>query len=324
MTHHISTFSSSTKHHQLSTSIASIQTIYLLLFQLVTKVQVYTNMPWFSSKKPKTATEWHDHVLRKLNIQQVAKLFLSDLNFDDKVKILLSMPDAPTTRKRDVAWLEFKLEDAGHTQLAQVVRFVFFGEAKSNDDLGEFMKWAYEVVRGDIKARWITQREIYLQEEVHCLDKLLSLSTNDEEASSRLKEYEEELQSLKGQILDHSRQLWQLETGGPTDVQKSFKTCRSDPNWYLGAWLRQDYARSGGCRGRGCRCCEKARGQTHHRRNYGHCTSACGCCVRTHGLPPDDVESELPDSPKGDSMRAGYYARIIPAYIWRLSFMYEF
>ena len=85
----------------------------------------------------------------------------------------MSIPDALSPKERDLAWLEFKLE------------------------LNEFMKWAFEVIRGDIKARWITQREKYLQEEVHSLHKSLSLSTDDEKAWSRLKEYEEELQSLK-------------------------------------------------------------------------------------------------------------------------------
>lgn len=277
---------------------------------------------FWSSKKPKTAIEWHDHLLRKQNIQQLAKLLLSDLNFDDKVKILMSMPD-PFPRERDVAWLEFKLEDAGHTQLAQTVRFVSLGYEKPNDELDEVMKWACEIIRGDIKARWITQREIYLQEEVHSLHKSLSLSTDDEEASSRLKEYEEELQSLKKQIMDHSRQFWQLEAGAPTAVQKSFRTCRSNPNWYLGEWLRQDCARRGGCCGRDCGCCEKARGQTHQRWNHGHCTTACGCCVRTHGCPPESVESELPASAKGDWVMSRYWARIVPAYIWGLSFMDE-
>lgn len=281
-------------------------------------------MSWFSSKKPKTATEWHDHLLRKPNIQQLAKLFLSDLNFDDKVKILISIPDAPSPKERDVAWLEFKLEDAGRMQLAQVVRFVFFDDEKPNDELDEVMKWAFEIIRGDIKARWITQREIYLQEEVHSLHKSLSLSTDDEKVSSRLKEYEEELQSLKKQIMDHSRQFWRLEAGAPTAVQKSFRTCRSNPNWYLGAWLRQDCARRGGCCGRDCGCCEKARGQTHQRWNHGHCTTACGCCIRTHGIPADSVESELPVFPNGDLVMTRYWARIVPAYIWGLSFMDEF
>ena len=237
------------------------------------------------------------------------------------------MPKSPFKKRRDVAWLEFKLEDAGHTQLAQVVRFACWIESSESEG-EETAKWFFEVIRGDIKARWITQREIYLQEEVHSLHKSLSLSTDDEEASSRLKEYEEELESLKKQYMDHSRQLWCLEAGGPLafqkPFQKAFQTCRRDPNWYLCTWLREDCARRGGCCGRDCGCCEKARGNTHHRWNYGHCTGACGCCVRTHGCPPDSVESELPDVPGGDSVMQGYCARMILAYIWGLGSLFDY
>ena len=41
----------------------------------------------------------------------------------EKAKILWAMPNVSAEKTIDMRWLESKLEDAGHTKLAQIIRF---------------------------------------------------------------------------------------------------------------------------------------------------------------------------------------------------------
>lgn len=49
---------------------------------------------------------------------------------------------------------------------------------------------------------------------------------------------------------------------------------------HMNEFLVKECANQGGCRRFGCECCYKDR-STHRSWGEGHCTSACGCCIRT-------------------------------------------
>lgn len=92
--------------------------------------------------------------------------------------------------KHSLLWFESKLDESGHFEIVQIIRFFIFGlllkekdeeggKEKKNeeeiDDAGSKVhKWSRLVIRADAKARWIVQREIYLKEEIHALRKSLS------------------------------------------------------------------------------------------------------------------------------------------------------
>lgn len=163
--------------------------------------------------------------------------------------------------------------------------------------------------------------------------KSLALSAEDDDKNKRestqknqLSTYEAELDSLNREYWRLSSVFGRLEGEVPPGIlSKAFKFCRTDPNWYLCLWLRQDCARRGGCCGRDCGCCEKVR-TTKRRWNQGHCTSVCGCCVRTHGRSDIDAKkSELEDiNPFRITYNMSQYsARINRACIWGLSFLDE-
>lgn len=191
--------------------------------------------------------------------------------------------------------LESQLEDSGYPQLAQVVRWLSFWTL-SKHDLKWGLTWSNLVVWWDIGMRRIVQREIYVQEELKALQKSQALSSGSERESTQLRAYETELHGLDHEYWRLSSILGRLEGEMPAGVlSKAFKSCRANPDWYLCQWLRQDCARRGGCCGRDCGCCEKAR-MTKRRWNRGHCTSVCGCCIRTQGRSNISVgQSELED-----------------------------
>ena len=179
------------------------------------------------------------------------------------------------------------------------------------------------MIEAEIEAHWTLQRQIYLQEEVKALEKtLLALGSDDTGATeSLLLVYETELEDLKHSFKDRAPRLWELEGGMPVGtLERAFRTCRNNPDWYLCRFLRQDCAGRGGCCARGCGCCDN--------KNRGHCTTACGCCIRTHGRSGDleDGDLDLRDM-HGMSIdvttNAAYSRRFLCAYIWGLSFVDE-
>lgn len=66
--------------------------------------------------------------------------------------------------------IESKLEDAGYTRLAQLVRLKM-SSVLAKDIQKQHRQWAQRAVVLDIEARWIVQRETYLQEEARALSK---------------------------------------------------------------------------------------------------------------------------------------------------------
>lgn len=75
----------------------------------------------------RTPEDWHERVRSTSNPRELADTLRSRRNFRDKVKILLAMPSSCITNTVDMLWLESKLQDSRHAQLAQVVRWLLFG-----------------------------------------------------------------------------------------------------------------------------------------------------------------------------------------------------
>ncbi|OJJ81596.1 uncharacterized protein ASPGLDRAFT_1497696 [Aspergillus glaucus CBS 516.65] len=255
-------------------------------------------------------------------------LFLNWPSFTDKVKVLISLPKTAIRNDVGMKLLESRLEDSMYAQLAQVVRWLIFGNGSdSNQKKG--LAWSRSIIVMDIGRRRIVQREIYVQEEMKALQKSLHGDSEGATETSQLSAYEKELENLNNEYWSLNRDLGQFESAIPAGaLSKAFKSWRADPDWYLCQWLREDCARRGGCCGRDCGCCEKARA-TNRRWNRGHCTGVCGCCVRTQGCTDRDVtstESEEEDYPyDADDLfaRSQYEDRFDRAYIWGLSFLDE-
>lgn len=169
-------------------------------------------------------------------------------------------------------WLESKLDAAGEAKLAQIMR-CYIGFAKDerdengNEDEDEDMHWSDLVIKGDVMAHWIVQREIYVREEIQALRKSLLLLTDGNrgtkekaDTESRPSALEKELQQLDSDYWDHKQHLWILETCSPIIFGRALQAHRKYPNWHPSDWLRADCAGRGGCCGRDCGCCEKSRG----------------------------------------------------------------
>lgn len=117
-------------------------------------------------------------------------------------------------------WLESRLEDAGYTQLTQLIRWSTYHFA-SEDTKIQDQQWAQRIVVMDIKAHWTIQREIYMQAEVQALSKSLVLSegkqTSNGTESSKLDAYRKELEQLNRQYWEYFRFRGQLEANVPLE-----------------------------------------------------------------------------------------------------------
>ncbi|KAI9933666.1 hypothetical protein ASPWEDRAFT_30496 [Aspergillus wentii DTO 134E9] len=272
--------------------------------------------------------KWKAWIPYSDNPRDLAKPLLSKLPFIDKVRIQLELRPKASENTDEMKWLETKLENAGHLQLAQIVRWQIFWSLDDSRRRSQEGRWCQEIVKADIKGRWIVQREIYVRDEAQALKKMLELSSDvDTAKASQLSAYEEELTSLNDQYWVHERSLWILTGGGPVGaLKRGYKATRSDPNWYLCAWLRQECAGRGGCCGRACGCCEKSR-DTWRDLKRGHCTTACGCCMRSRkktGVKGGEKKPEMDKFPFDlAENKEAYSRRIERAYIWGLSFLDE-
>lgn len=173
----------------------------------------------FLFRNPKAAEDWHAHLRRNPNRQKMLKCLLSDISFSDKRTILnvflqacvenrqkWKLPQDPKKlaykKQSKLLWLESKLDEAGHIKMAQFIRFALYNEEDNESD----MDWCSRIIRADVKARWLVQREAYLIEEVQALHKSLSLlPLNADEAvcaaaatqaEFKLKMYEKEYRLL--------------------------------------------------------------------------------------------------------------------------------
>ena len=279
-------------------------------------------------KKPEifpllTLEDWLTRGIKRVkNPQELTNLLLSKWPFAGKVQLLISLPKKATRNDIDMRLLESQLEDAGHTQLAQVVRWRSFWNLPRKR-LRESLEWSHVIVCGDMGMRRIVQLEIYVQEEKKALEKS---GKSDTETTAQLEDYDNALQVLNEDYWNLSRIIGMVEGAIPAGaLSRAFKSCRMNPDWYLCQWLRQDCARRGGCCGRGCGCCEKPR-TANRQWNRGHCTGLCGCCIRTQGRK--DINAPQCELEEINSFRIAcdmtqYSARINRAYIWGLSFMDE-
>ena len=132
--------------------------------------------------------------------------------------------------------IESKLEDAGYTRLAQLVRLkMSFVLAK--DIQKQHRQWAQRAVVLDIEARWIVQRETYLQEEARALSKSHILSEDKEQspygtaARLELQAYEDELEQLNQSYGEYTRLFGEVEESIlPGVVTRGFQQTRKNPN----------------------------------------------------------------------------------------------
>lgn len=219
-------------------------------------------MLYFIKKKPEifpplTLEDWLTRGIKRVkNPQELTKLLLSKWPFAGKVQLLISLPKKAIRNDIGMRLLESRLEDAGHTQLAQVVRWRSFWNLPRKR-LRVCLDWSHMMVYGDMSMRQIVQLEIYLQEEKKALEKS---GKSGPDTKAQLDDYNGALQILNECYWTLSRMVGIMESAVPAGaLSRAFKSCRMNPDWYLCQWLRQDCARRGGCCGRGCGCCEKAR-----------------------------------------------------------------
>ena len=177
-------------------------------------------MFFFSSKNPNaTAEDWYNRLCWFANPRQLLKPLLSEeRSFVEKAKIHWAMPNVSAEKTTDMRWLESKLEDAGHTQLAQITRFHLYQQQPEGGLQRDCVIWCRDVIEADIKIRRIVQREIYLKEEVQALQKALTLTLSSEEKAVQkyiLGTYEKELRDLNDQYLRHDKMTWMADVCGP-------------------------------------------------------------------------------------------------------------
>lgn len=257
---------------------------------------------------PDTPENWYEHLCRTKNPRHLASTLLSDRQqFDDKVKILLAMPHSATLDLISMRWLECRLEEHGYHKLAQVLRWKMLF-ACDEDTKNRITAWSQKMVEADIEARWIIQRQTYIQEEIGALKRL---NDTDLVTMPQLHAYEAELQRLYDCYLGNRKFIWKLEGDVPSGFFiRAFSPCRDNPHWYQSKWHRQDCAGRGGCCGRACGCCEKV--GTHHGKKHSrrHCNSGCGCCIRSYGRLTSeyDMPSDMDDFPFDIDAYDSYYS----------------
>lgn len=273
-----------------------------------------------------TLEDWLKGIKRIKTPQDETQVLLSDWPLADKIKVLLLLPKKAIRNTTGMRILETRLEDSRHIQLAQVVRWLSFWNLPRRS-LKWNLEWSHHMILGDIGMRWIVQMEVYIQVEVKALRKSLALSTKNEKEKSvmitQLRDLENLLERLNNEYWTLGRMVGLANGLIPAGaLNRAFKSWRADPDWYLCDWLRQDCANRGGCCGRRCGCCEKAR-TTSRQWNRGHCTTLCGRCIRTQKRSCiESGQSELEDiSTVKVSYMSEYSARINRAYIWGLTFL---
>ncbi|PYH65902.1 uncharacterized protein BO88DRAFT_470189 [Aspergillus vadensis CBS 113365] len=133
------------------------------------------------------------------------------------------------------------------------------------------------------KLRFSIQREVYLRAK-H--DMLYEASTKVPSTSvDEMQTYKKELRSLRETNCNLERETYRcLNTLPDGPLGRILYAHQQQKDWYLSSFLRQECARSGGCCGRECGCCEKPRTDKHPL-HKSHCTSMCLCCEDARGYP---------------------------------------
>ena len=271
-----------------------------------------------------TPEEWHYYLSVKCEPLKLKRTLLSKYRtHNEKSQIIHSIPECAAMNSTQIRQIESRLEDAGLAGLAQVLRNRSYSLLDNNKRQNR--RWAHRAVVLDIEARWIVQRQAYVQEEAQALSRALMLSEDKEQQSfPELQAYEDELEELNSLYWRYTRLHGALDGDIPLGIfNRAFRQHRKKPDWYLSKELREDCVRRGGCCGRGCGCCEKDRGNnTRQLWKRGHCTSACGCCVRTRKSQQDvsvTMQKDMEDFPFDIvALATPYSERIYLAYIWGL------
>lgn len=109
--------------------------------------------------------EWHYYRRWDRKLWKLEKTLLSqNRTYTEKAWIIHMIPLDTAKKYTKVRQTEYKLEDARHTCLTQLIRWKWYG-ALAADVQKQHRQRAQRAVVIDIEARWIVQREAYLQEE---------------------------------------------------------------------------------------------------------------------------------------------------------------
>ncbi|OOF98712.1 hypothetical protein ASPCADRAFT_403058 [Aspergillus carbonarius ITEM 5010] len=226
--------------------------------------------------------------------------------------------------------LEARFERQGNWHRAQFVRlkqFIWYGdmETTSHDAMVQYIHIGYEL-------RFFIQREVYLQAKHDMLySQLNKLNDNPDSThpSDNISIWVTEMETYKKDLCSLLETIWYLERAAyhcidaiPDGVTKRLLCAHErKKDWYLSEWLRAQCAGSGGCCGRQCGCCERARSQKRpdHR---SHCTSMCLCCEEARGFSINVDKYE--DDPMVNygllldhgSVSDSYVTQWYNAYIW--------
>lgn len=130
--------------------------------------------------------------------------------------------------------LETKMEDCGHLQLAQIIRWQMFC-ALDSDEQQAIREWSQQAIEVYFDARRIIQREMYLYE--------VSERLEHADCATRVPQliaYDQEIEELDTRYWENQRLTWKLEGNLPLGfMTKAFKQCRANMDWYLCSWMRQ-------------------------------------------------------------------------------------
>lgn len=118
-----------------------------------------------------TPVSWCFYLLLNKKPRALENTLLSpNRRYSDKARIINFIPLGAAKNSTEMHQIESKLEDAGYTRLAQLVRLKM-SSVLAKDIQKQHRQWAQRAVVLDIEARWIVQRETYLQEEARALSK---------------------------------------------------------------------------------------------------------------------------------------------------------
>lgn len=205
----------------------------------------------------------------------------NELGIDDKCKAMEDVGQIPAiTEEKEAILLENALRLQGSHRLAQSVCYYYNARHTSKDRV-----WCKALIEADIEIRWIVQRMIWVHQQIQMKRPMI---------------FEQHLKKLNQEYWRAHRKLWIAEDGiNSRYATRAFAFQRKKIDWYLSKELSEDCAGQGGCCGRTCGCCErpwKIDGlRIEGMQDRGHCTSACSCCLNSHGLDGNDIGDEITD-----------------------------
>lgn len=201
--------------------------------------------------------------------------------------------------RKNAEKVEAQLKNAGYGKLAITLYWCFFWYRVRPRGPES---WIKELIELDIEGRWIAQRKAYIQEKVLALQissELLLSSEDEAKYASQLKIYKEQLEDFNRRHWALSRKKWTKEGSIESwSFRRAYHIQRACPDWYLNRDLTNDCVGRGGCCS--CGCCKRPRtvdGFEDAINTRGHCTTACGCCLKAYGVEDVDIgmNGEIPD-----------------------------